>query len=192
MIEHSTLGEYRSIGEGEDNKYVLNCHNNKTGPQGVAKLVMNEEAYHLLQKYTDLVRDKISAKPGCEDLLFLTVHGTKYTQVYRKIKEQFATDITPSTPSEYRIVVQTDATSLPPNVYKEVTKHLSHSKDTSRRFYEFMNTYDALSAYTVIKQMAERRKWTNKETEILLNECPLSAKKPDIKTCKQVNTELYT
>jgi len=190
VIENTTIAEYKAIVPGDSNRFVINCHNHKTGPQGVARLVMEKPVYHLLENYFTLVREKITPQPGVEQLLFLTVNGSKYNQVYRKIREQLEAtmihDITPPTPSEYRIVVQTDSQNLPPNVYKKVTKHLSHSEETSRRFYEFMNNDDAISAHEAIKEMAQRRRWTEEETANLLRECPVSGKKPDIKTCEQV------
>ena len=44
-------------------------------------------------------------------------------------------NLKPPRPKDYRVVVATDAADL-----RRVAKHLSHSSETSRKYYEFTNT----------------------------------------------------
>lgn len=81
-----TYTEYRMKKE-KGTKYIIECANHKTGPQGRAKLVINKKDFQHILNYKTLVRDKIEPKDGCEELFFFTSNGSPYKQVYRKIIE---------------------------------------------------------------------------------------------------------
>ena len=86
---------------------VIPCVNHKTGPQGIARHVATIEDEEILVHYDTLVRTRLTPKPGCENLFFLTHLGSKYTQVHRKITESInANDVNiaiPPPPSVFRI-----------------------------------------------------------------------------------------
>ena len=172
---------------------MISCHHHKTGPQGVAKLVVDKPIDDLLVFYYKNVRQRISANEDTNHLFFLTAQGKQYRQVYRKIQEALtAIKIDATTlpaPSKYRIVVRTDASKeLPDHSLRNVAKHMSHSSETARQYYEFSNTTDAVDAYDTIVDMAKRRRWTTEETTRLLKVWPLNNLRPELKTCAIIKT----
>ena len=116
--------------------------------------------------------------------------------VYRKIQEAVTAakilnvDVELSAPSRYRIVVRTDASKeLSEQGLRNVAKHMSHSTETARQYYEFSNITDAVNAHDTIVEMAKRRKWNDKETDILLQAWSLEKGRPDLKTCAAIKEE---
>ena len=86
VITNLTYKEYQMKKE-KGTKYIIECTNHKTGPQGWAKLVINKKDFQHILNYKTLVRDKIEPKDGCKEMFFLTSNGSPYKQVYRKIIE---------------------------------------------------------------------------------------------------------
>ena len=72
--------------------------------------------------------------------------------MYRRITEaQSVGKLKPPRPKEYRIVVATDAAKeLNDKDLRQVAKHLSHSSETSRKYYEFSNTIDVIFAHQTL------------------------------------------
>ena len=176
VIENVTLREYADKCFNEEGKLVINC---KTGSQGAAQLVIDKTTDHLLEKYHKLVREKIESSEGCQHLMFLTTTGKRYTQVYQKIKQQIQRyNIDFPTPSEYRIVVSTEASEmLPEQDYRALAKHMGHSMETSRRFYEIARLDSAVKVHKTITQMAKIRRWP-KDDDTLKKMWPLSKASP--------------
>ena len=90
-------------------------------------------------------------------------HGQKYLQVYRKIREAAIANgfmtMLPPPPSKYRIVVSTEAARVLNDCdLRKVAKHLSHSEQTSRKYYEFTDTKDATNAHRTIKLLSQQRR----------------------------------
>ena len=172
---------------------MINCLEHKTGSQGVAQLVINKTAENLLHKYCKFVRSKIYPSEGCEQLLFLTTTGKRYTQVYRKIKEQMQKhDINVPTPSEYRIVVSTEASeTLLDKQYRALAKHMGHSVETSRRFYEISRPDSAIKVHKAIEKMAKIRQWPHDDINTLKKMWPLNkGNPPDLKVCIKIQQNL--
>ena len=84
-----------------------------------------------------------------------------YTKDYRKICEAVKMngfeDIELPSPSEYRILMSTKAAKhLDDASLRKVQKHLSHSEETSRKYYEFSLTTDATQAHKTLRDLVEK------------------------------------
>ena len=86
VIQNLTKEEY-GMRKQVGTKYIIQCTNHKTGPQGRAQLVINQDDFQCILDYKSLVRDNLTPQQGCEKLFLLTCNGSKYKQVYRKIVE---------------------------------------------------------------------------------------------------------
>ena len=142
VVENLTVDEFsqrqRKLHDNEA-RIVIPCLNHKTGPQGIAQLVVTEDGEELLVQYHTLVRAKITPKPGCEQYLFLTYGGVKYTQVFCKICESIKTnniDIKePPKPEMFRIGMSSKASRhLSDTKRRTVVRHMSHSDQTSQKY----------------------------------------------------------
>ena len=161
MIENLTVEEFLARVHKvykEKERVIIPCVNHKTGPQGVAQLVTSLEGEELLLQYYTLARKKITPKPGCHGLFFLTPNGSRYTQVYRKICESIKAssinDIEPPKPETYRIGMSSKvARHLNDEKRRAVVKHMSHSEQTSEKYYEFVNFDDAAMAFDEINKL---------------------------------------
>lgn len=160
VIQNLTTDEF-DMRKCERTKFIICCINHKTGAQGRAKLVVEQEDMQHLLDYKSLVRDHIEPKHECAHLFFLTHNGAKYTQVYRKIVESIRANhlnITiPPPPSAHRIFVATEAArSIKCDLARrKVNKHLCHSDHTSEVFYEFTNLKEATEAHSQIQKLAK-------------------------------------
>ena len=163
VVTNLTIEEYENRQRADNDMTVISCLNHKTGPQGRAQLVVSKSTEDLLQNYYTFVRSRVIPAEGCESLFFLTPQGKQYKQVYRKIREAaiangFTTTLPPP-PSKYRIFVSTEAARvLNDRDLRKVARHLSHSEQTSRQYYEFSNTRDATNAHKTIKLLSRERK----------------------------------
>lgn len=106
----------------------------------------------VLIQYHTLVRSRLTSKPGCNDLFFLTHQGAKYTQVYRKITQSInANNINVTVPppsSTFRIEMSTKA-----------AKELSDSKRRNViKHYEFVNIHNAAKAHKDISKLLMKTK----------------------------------
>ena len=140
---------------------IVSCLNHKTGPQGHAILVISPSTEEILVAYQLLIRDHIIPLSDFKDLFFLTPSGTMYTQVYRKICEALKVngleDIELPSPSEYRILMSTKAAKhLDDASLRKVQKHLSHSEETSRKYYKFPLTTDATQTHKTLRDLVEK------------------------------------
>ena len=188
VIENVTIDEYHNRIEDETGFITMNCMHHKTSAQGPAQLVFNKATDDLLEKYYSLVCQRLEAKEGADHLLFLTFHGSRYSQVYRKLQEAITAnnikDVELPQPSLYRKVVRTDGSrTLTDPRLRNVSKHMCHSSETARKYYEFADLTDAVSAHQTILDMAKRRMWSKEETESLLKAWPLENSRPELKTC---------
>lgn len=161
VIQNLTLEEFEQREHTNEGMTVISCLNHKTGPQGRAILVISPSTEKILVAYKTLVRDHLQPVSGCENIFFLTPSGSMYTQVYRKICEAVImngfkdTDLPP--PSEYRILMSTKAARhLDDTTLRKVQKHLSHSEETSRKYYEFSLTTDATQAHKTLRDLVEK------------------------------------
>ena len=187
VIENVTTEEFLRRHEHQSGKMVITCQHHKTGVQGAAQLVVDKFTDELLDTYYRLVRQRVKAHEGTHHLFFLTFNGRRYTQVYRKIQEAITNiikDTVLPAPSQYRRVVRTDASqALSDNSLRNLAKHMCHSSETVRQYYEFSDISGAISAHTTITDMAKRRQWSTQETETLLKAWPLEKPRPDLKSC---------
>ena len=138
---------------------MIQCLEHKTSFEGPAQLVLSKLTNQLLDKCYKLVRCKITPQKDCEPYLFLTTSGAKYKQVYRKMATEFRrtgiTGIDIPMPSQYRIKVGTEsADTMDDPSYRVVAKHLGHSTEIQRRFYEPATCDGALQAYKILHELA--------------------------------------
>lgn len=188
VIENVTVQEFMNRTENEDGMTIITCKHHKTGPQGAARLVLTKTTDGLFNKYFNLIRQRIKPHEGINHLFFLTANGRKYTQVYRKIQEAININnikgIELPAPSQYRRVVRTHASqSLNDQGLRNLAKHMCHSSETARQYYEYSNYSDAVTAHHTITEMAQRRTWSQEETDALLKAWPLQNPRPELKTC---------
>ena len=188
VIENVTVEEFTRRIENEEGMVVMTCMQHKTSTQGPAHLVFNKTTDELLSKYYSLVRQRILPKEGASHLLFLTVNGSRYSQVYRKLQEAITAnnikDVELPKPSQYRKVVRTDGScSLPDPGLRNMSRHMCHSSETARKYYEYSDLADAVLTHKTITEMAKRRAWSKEETEALLKAWPLENSRPELKTC---------
>ena len=161
VVTNLTIAEFENRQAADNGMVVVSCLNHKTGPQGMAQLVISKSTEKLLKKYYYLFRKKIIPDTGCDELFFLTANGKKYDQVFRKIKEAAIingfNDIIPPPPSKYRILMSTEAARKFNDCdLRKVARHLSHSEQTSRKYYEFADTKDATDAHNKIKLLSKQ------------------------------------
>ena len=190
VVENLTTEEF--LARKEDpvtGEMVIYCHHHKTGPQGIAEVVINKTVEQLMESYFKYVRQRLQPDNNVSHLYFLTPTGRRYTQVFRKMKEAFETildiNIKLPPPAKYRIVVATDCSKeMSDQGLRTVAKHMSHSSETARKYYENLDLSDAVSAKRTIVHMAQQRKWSDEESKNLLEAWPLQNPKPDMKTCQ--------
>ena len=161
VVTNLTSAEFENRQVASNGMIVVSCLNHKTGPQGMAQLVISKTTEQLLRNYYYLVRKKVIPDEGCDELFFLTVNGKRYQQVFRKIKEAARangfTDILPPPPSKYRILMSTEAARTFNDCdLRKVSRHLSHSEQTSRKYYEFSDTKDATDAHQKIMLLSKQ------------------------------------
>ena len=196
VIKNVKVQEFHQRYTNEKGKRVVQCADHKTGPEGPAQLVLNKSKDHLLEQYVNLVRTKIETKEGNEDLLFVTTNGSRYNQVFRKIKTELERtgikNLRIPTPSEHRIVVGTESSgSMNEADYRVVAKHLGHSTATQRQYYEYATCDNALRAYHKIEELAKRRHWPANDNKILLTAWPLTNKvPPPLEVCVSLQQQL--
>ena len=113
---------------------------------------------------------------------YLTYHGLLYTQVYRKINNTLSVGkLKLPRLKDYRIVVATDAArELNDADLRQVAKHLNHSSEVSRMYYEFNDATDALIAHQTLSGLSKQRKWSKAQTMVLLEEWPLTKRPPGL------------
>ena len=192
VVENLTTEEFLNrVEDPTTGEIIIKCHHHKTGAQGIAQVVIKKSTDELMGSYYRYIRQHAKPIEGAEHLLFLTPTGRRYTQVYRKMQEAFSSinqeKIKLPAPSQYRILVRTDCSKeLPDQSLRNIAKHMSHSSETARKYYEFSNTSDAINAHQTIVEMAKRRKWNDEETKHLLEGWPLDNPKPDLKTCQLI------
>ena len=144
----------------------------------------------LLNDYYSNIRKRIRPKQFSHtNRFFLTSTGSLYTQVYRRITEALSVGkLKPPKPKEYRIVVATDAArELNDKDLRRVAKHLSHSSETSRKYYEYTNTDDAIFAHQALSNLSQRRKWSKEHITALLKEWPLTRNPPGLPACRYIS-----
>ena len=160
---------------------IIPCVHHKSGAQGMAQLAVTTDVEEVLIYYYELICVKIEpAEDGHRDNLFLTYNGGVYTQIYRKIKESLSVGkIQPPPPNEYRIVISSIAQRLLQEIERRnVVKDLSHTMKKSEKYYEIMNTKDAMAAHATIKQLSLNQRWSKDHLRIIGNfqEAPQSLK----------------
>ena len=161
VVTNLKTSEFKNRQATNDGMVVVPCLHHKTGPQGMAQLVISKSTETLLKHYYILVRKKLIPDDGCDELFFLTTNGKRYQQVFRKIREAARangfTNILPPPPSKYRILMSTEAArTFNDRDLRKVARHLSHSEQTSRRYYEFADTRDATDAHRKIKYLSQQ------------------------------------
>jgi len=173
----------------DTDEVLINCLHHKTGPQGIAHLVVTRNDEQLLVEYYKTVRLKIRALNISEsNRFFLTIDGSQYTQVYRRIRDALSVGkLKPPRPKDYRILVATDAArELNDADLRRVARHLCHSAETSRKYYQFSNTSDSMLAHQALQNLSDKRKWSTQHIQVLLKECPLSHNPPSLTLCREI------
>ena len=173
---------------------VIPCVHHKTGPQGIARLVVTRDIDSMLSEYYTVIRKRIKPKMFIHsNRFFLTSTGSLYTQVYRRISEALSIGkLKPPLPKEYRVVVATDAArELNDADLRRVAKHLNHSSDTSRKYYEYSNFKDAIMAHKVISKLSQQRKWSKQHAIAVMKEWPLSRDPPGLQTCRMISKKYH-
>ena len=166
---------------------MIPCVHHKTGSQGLAKLVVTEDCEDMLEYYYNTIRLKIRpAQDSLQSHFFLAFNGQEYTQVYRHIKEALSTrDLCPPPPSQYRILISSKARRhLNEQKQRNVVKHLSHSMQTSQKYYEFMDTTNATEAHSTIRMLLLQRRWSREDIVELISKWPLAGNTPLIRDCR--------
>ena len=58
---------------------------------------------------------------------------------------------------------------------RRAAKHLCHSTETSRQYYEFSNNDDTVLAHQALYNVSKKRKWSKQHITALLKEWPLTS-----------------
>jgi len=180
----------RESSDLDTEKVIIPCLHHKTGAQGIARLVVTRNIEALLTDYYANIRKRIQPKKFFHtNRFFLTSTGALYTQVYRRITEALSVGkLKPPRPNEHRIVQTTEAArQLNDTDLSRVAKHLSHSSETSRKYYEYTNTNDAVLAHQALSNISQRRKWSKEHTVALLKEWPLTRNPPGLPACRYIS-----
>lgn len=61
------IEEFNKRQQTED-KVIISCINQKTGPQGRAQLVVTKDSEHILLHYLELIREHLQPAEGCNIL----------------------------------------------------------------------------------------------------------------------------
>ena len=126
----------------------------------------------MLEYYYNTIRIKIKpAQDSYQGCFFLTFNGQEYTQVYGCIQEALSTrDLCRPQTSHYRILISSEARRhLNEQKQRNVVKHLSHTMQTSQRYYEFMDTTDATKAHGTIHTLSLQRRWSREDIVKLIS-----------------------
>ena len=173
----------------DTDEVVIPCLHHKTGPQGIAQLVVTRELEQTLLEYYKNVRLKVKAEEFTKsNRFFLTTNGCLYTQVYRRINEALSIGkLRPPRPKDYRILIATDAArELDDADLRRVARHLCHSTETSRRYYQYTNTDDSMLAHQAIQNLSVKRKWSRQHIKALLKEWPITKSPPSLALCREI------
>ena len=180
----------RQPSDFDTDEMIIPCLHHKTGAQGIAHLVVTRDIEQPLVEYYTIIRRRIKPRTFTNtNRFFLTNNGSLYTQVYRRIDEALSVgNIKPPRPKDHRVVVTTDAArELNDTDLRRVIKHLSHSSQTSRQYYQFTNINDAVLAHQALRNLSERRKWSKEHTMALLKEWPLKRSPPGLPVCRNIS-----
>jgi len=179
----------RQPGDYDTDEVVINCLHHKTGPQGIAHLVVTRDHEQLLVEYYKKVRQKIRASDfSHSNRFFLTTNGSLYTQVYRRIRDALSVGrLKPPRPKDYRVLVATDAARELNNAdLRRVSRHLCHSAEISRQYYQFSNTSDSMLAHQALQNLSDKRKWSAQHIRALLKDWPLRNNPPSLTLCREI------
>ena len=196
VITNLRIAEFnrRQPCDHDSDEIIISCLNHKTGPQGIAHLVVTRDIEQLMLEYYNTVRLKIRANEFMHsNRFFLTVSGSLYTQVYRKIKEALSIgNLKPPRPKDYRIMVATDAArELDDADLRRVSRHLCHSAETSRQYYQFSNMDDSMLAHQALRNLSERRRWPKQHVKALVKEWPLTKAPPGLAVCRDIARKFH-
>lgn len=192
VITNLRIGEFkkRQPCDSDTNEMIIPCLHHKTGAQGIARLVVTCDIEKMLVEYYTIIRRRIKPKIITNaNRFFLTSNGLLYNQVYRRITQALSVgNLKPPRPKDYRIVVATDAARELNDIdLRRLAKHLSHKSETSRKYYEFTNSKDALLAHQALRNLSEKRKWSKEHTLALLKEWPLTRNPPGLTICRHIS-----
>ena len=181
----------RQPSEHDTGETIIPCLHHKTGCQGIARLVVTCDIEKLLVEYYTTIRKRIRAKELIhQNRFFLTTNGSPYDQVYRRMNDALSIgNLRLPAPKDYRIVVTTDAArELNDADLRRLAKHLSHSSETSRKYYEYSNTSDSILAHQALRHLSNQRKWSREHTAALLKEWPLTRHHhPGLAVCMDIS-----
>ena len=151
-------------------------------------MVITQETDDMFDYYYTNIRAKLVPSDGCEEYLFLKYNGSEYDQVYRRIKDALSTlAMTPPPPGVYRILISSEARRhLDEFKRRQMIKHLSHSAQTSDKYYKFEDADVVAQAHATISALSAMRRWKQEEITRLDVQWPLSGLPPTVRECRLI------
>ena len=147
-----TLSEAQSFTEN-DGKLVLQCRANKTGKTyGQAVMVLEGNDIELWKLFFTKVRPAIQ---GVKDVALITSSGfslSHYRDLVKSLTSHFGIRSFPNIATVRKTGATAAVSSLTEESMEKISKHMSHSIATSKRYYRMRNRHSsAIAAFLDIK-----------------------------------------
>ena len=194
VVENMTIDEFERRKDKGKGKFVIRVFKHKTSATGPANVVISKHYKAMMCQYYELVRSKVT--PKSKELsrrFFLTASGNAFRKVTETIKMVAkANGISVPTASLHKKVIATTAhcdDELTEGNIRSLSKHMSHSIATSKKFYQLPGAEKAVDAYETIKRLSKKRYFNSKEDAILLKEWPIEKTlTPTLDLCRRMIT----
>ena len=153
-----TLSEYERSKVIEDHRVIKVAHH-KTSVTGTAKLVAYGKDMQRLDQYVNLLQPLVDPMGTLPNLFLYPGPITIATNLgYRmkKLGDAYGDPVPSSTAVRKAATTAASATLVDSEEMTKVVRQMSHSRDTSRRYYQLdQGTADAVDAYRQVSAMLE-------------------------------------
>ena len=191
IVENMTIDEFMDRQKVGEKKVLIRVFKHKTSITGPANVIINCNTERLMLLYLQKFRANLTPITNkLNNRLFLTYTGNSFRKIYETIKATAETfcHIEMPTPSVYRKLISTTGFSeLDERDMRSLNKHMSHSYDTSKRYYQLPPAEKSVVAHNTISKLKKKAFFTKQEDDPLLKEWPLSnTDTPSLRLCEKI------
>ena len=191
IIENMTIHEFEDRQNVGEKRVLIRMLDHKTSITGPANVIIDTKTEKIMISYLQNFRVHLTPKSNnLKNRLFLTHTGNRFQNVYETINSTAGKvcQIELPKPSIYRKVISTTGFSeLDEKDMRSLNKHMSHSYDTSKRYYQLPPAEKSVAAHQTISTLKKKAFFSKIEDRPLLKEWPLSNKDtPSLHLCEQI------
>jgi len=192
VVQNMMMDEFEAAQEEDDDRMIIVVHKHKTAASlGPISAVVSKADFERMTLYKDRIR--ITTVPLSEELshrFFLTYTGNEFKKVNEWIQEVsklYDIDVTIPNPTIHRKWIDSTAHgSCTEAEMRVLNGHMSHSEQTSKKYYQKQKAEHALQSVEQINHLSKRY-FTTEEDTIILTEYPLTADQtPSLMLCQQL------